>query len=58
MKKPFVYIPPDAKINIENKPMEEIKTKYEKRRVVLRRKNVNQVVKGTYGTLDDSSLQY
>ena len=56
MNKPFVYIPVDAKINTENKPMEEVKTKYEKRRAVLRRENVKKIVKGIYGASDDSSL--
>ena len=55
--KPLVYIPLDAKINITNKPMEDIKTKYEKNRVVLDKEKVKKVVKGIYGSPEKYSTK-
>jgi len=56
--KPLVYIPSDAKINTTNKPMEDIKTKYEKNRVVLDREKVKEVVKGIYGSPAKPSAKF
>lgn len=53
--KPLVYLPADAKLNITNQPMEEIKTKYEKNRMVFDKEKVNKVVKGIYGSSDEHS---
>jgi len=53
--KPLVYIPPDAKINITNQPMKDIKTKYEKNKMVFDREKVKEFVKGVYGSTDEHS---
>ena len=49
MKKPIVYIPPDAEINIEPKPLSPPKTRYEKNKVVFQREKVKKIIKGIYG---------
>lgn len=53
--KPSVYIPPEAKFNKSNQPMEEIKTKYEEDRVVFDLAKVKEIVKGIYGNSEDRS---
>lgn len=55
--RPLVYIPEDAKINISNHPMEDIKVKYEKSKAILDREKVNDVVKGIYGSSSESSAK-
>ncbi|HUW43701.1 MAG TPA: hypothetical protein VMV95_01930 [Bacillota bacterium] len=47
--KSLVYIPCGAKINTKNKDMSPPETKYEKRRAVFRREEVNKIAKGKYG---------
>ena len=46
---PVVYIPPGADLNFENKNKEPPKTKYENRKMILQREEVNKVTKGIYG---------
>ena len=48
-KKPVVYIPPNAQINIESTNMESPKTKYERHRVTFDRNAVKKLTKGEYG---------
>lgn len=50
---PLVYIPPGAKINIENIKNEPPPTKYEKDRWVLDINGVKKFVGGIYGKKDD-----
>ena len=48
-KRPFVYVPDNADVNLENTKKDPPKTKYEKRKKVFNRDAVNEVVKGKYG---------
>ena len=50
---PKVYIPPDAKINPENKMMPEPPVEYEIRKVVFDVDAVKDVTKGQYGKKDE-----
>jgi hypothetical protein len=51
--KPLVYIPPGAKINVENKNDDPPPTRYERRKFVFQIDNVKKFVKGFYGKRDD-----
>jgi len=45
----LVYIPPDAKINIDGQPMDAPKVKYEKRKKRFNLEETKKVVGGRYG---------
>ena len=47
--KSIVYIPSGAKINRENKHMDEPKTKYENRKRVIDLEKAKKVIGGIYG---------
>ena len=48
-KNKIVYIPADAEINLEAKPLDPPKTKYEKSREIFNQDKVKKVTKGKYG---------
>ena len=47
--KTIVYVPPGAKINLENTNNDVPHTEYEKRRVTFDINGVKKIVKGKYG---------
>lgn len=47
--KMLVYVPPGAKLNLENTNNEVPRTEYEKRRVTFDINGVKKIVKGKYG---------
>ena len=51
MKKhePLIYVPPDAKINLENKNIKPTETEYESRRATFDVDAVKNLTKGKYG---------
>ena len=51
-KKPIVYIPIDAEINLETQPLPPPKTRYEKTRATFDRDKVKKIIKGRYGQPD------
>jgi hypothetical protein len=51
---PKVYVPDNARLNIDNKKDEPPKTKYEKTRRALKREQVNKLVGGKYGSEQSS----
>jgi len=53
VNEPLVYIPPGAKINVENINGEPPPTKYEKHRWVLDINGVKRIVGGIYGKNND-----
>jgi hypothetical protein len=52
-KKVIVYIPPDADPNFTNQPSEPPRTKYERRKYSLNRREVKDLTKGKYGREQD-----
>jgi len=50
---PLVYVPPGAKINVENINNEPPPTKYERHRWVLDINGVKKIVGGMYGRTTD-----
>lgn len=51
--KPLIYIPPGARINIENQKDTFPNTRYEKRRVIFDINSIRKIVGGRYGKKDD-----
>ena len=51
--RPLVYVPPGAKINVENINDVPPNTLYEKRRVAFNLDTVKNIVRGIYGKRED-----
>ena len=49
MSKHLVYKPENALLNYENKDMKPPKTKYEHRKYILKKDDVQKITKGKYG---------
>lgn len=48
--KVLIYVPSEARTNIDNKPMSPPETEYEERKVELDKNAVKDVTKGKYGS--------
>jgi hypothetical protein len=49
ISRPKVYIPDNAKINLNIEPLSPPKVEYEKRKFILDRDKVKEIIKGKYG---------
>jgi len=49
MNKPYVYKPKDALLNYDAKDLEPPKPKYESRKAIFKKEEVQKITKGQYG---------